>query len=127
MQDLTILVADDDDAIRELFATLLRSLKVGTVDFATNGAEARDICLGKDYHLVFMDVSMPALSGIDAFREIHKKKPGQKIIFITGIFQEDHIKDIVDREGAFGYVKKPFDISEISQMLCRFVSCDDSR
>ncbi|MFW5770256.1 MAG: PAS domain-containing hybrid sensor histidine kinase/response regulator [Spirochaetota bacterium] len=127
LQDLTILVADDDDAIRELFATLLRSLKVGTVDFATNGAEARDICLGKDYHLVFMDVSMPALSGIDAFREIHKKKPGQKIIFITGIFQEDHIKDIVDREGAFGYVKKPFDISEISQMLCRFVSCDDSR
>ncbi len=122
LQNLSILVADDDDAIRELFGTLLRSLKVGNVDFATNGVKARDACLEKDYHLVFMDVSMPALSGIEAFRHIHGEKPHLKIIFITGIFQEDQIKDIVDREGAFGYIKKPFDIAEIRQMLYNFAS-----
>lgn len=126
LQKLNILVADDDDAIRELFGTLLRSLKVGKVDFATNGVEARDTCLSRDYHLVFMDVSMPALSGIEAFRHIHREKPELKIIFITGIFQEDQIKDIVDQEGAFGYVKKPFDISEIRQMLCNFASCSET-
>ena len=66
---------------------------------------------------------MPVLSGIDAYKMIKEEKPQQKVVFITGIFYEDQIKELVDKENAYGYIKKPFDIKEIKTLLYSIASC----
>lgn len=122
ISSLSVLIVDDDDAIRDLFKTLLQSLGVTAITFATNGYEGYSLCKENNYDIVFMDVSMPVLSGIDACKMIKEENPQQKVVFITGIFYEDQIKEIVDKEQAFGYIKKPFDIKEIKSLLCSIAS-----
>ncbi len=119
---LSVLIVDDDDAIRDLFKTLLQSLGIRSITFATNGYEGYSLCKGTHYDIVFMDVSMPVLSGIDAYKMIKVENPLQKVVFITGIFYEDQIKEIVDKQNAFGYIKKPFDIKEIKSLLYSIAS-----
>ncbi len=120
---LSVLIVDDDDAIRQFFKTLLQSLGIKSITFATNGFEAYSLCKNNTYDIIFMDVSMPVLSGIDAYRMIQDENPDQKVVFITGIFYEDEIKEIVDKHNAFGYIKKPFDIKEIKSLLYSIASC----
>ncbi|MCX8123639.1 MAG: ATP-binding protein [Spirochaetes bacterium] len=122
ISSLSILIVDDDDAIRDLFKTLLQSLGIRSITFATNGFEGYSLCKDNYYDIVFMDVSMPVLSGIDAYKMIKEENPKQRVIFITGIFYEDQIKEIVDKEHAFGYIKKPFDIKEIKSLLYSIAS-----
>jgi PAS domain S-box-containing protein len=122
LNKLTVLIVDDDDAIRDLFKTLLQSLGISAITFATNGYEGYSLCKENQYDIVFMDVSMPVLSGIDAYKMIKDENPNQKVVFITGIFYEDQIKEIVDKEQAFGYIKKPFDIKEIKSLLYTIAS-----
>lgn len=122
LRQLTVLIVDDDDAIRDLFKTLLQSLGISAITFATNGYEGYSLCKENQYDIVFMDVSMPVLSGIDAYKMIKDENPSQKVVFITGIFYEDQIKELVDKEQAFGYIKKPFDIKEIKSLLFTIAS-----
>ncbi|HQQ49911.1 MAG TPA: response regulator, partial [Spirochaetota bacterium] len=121
--NLSVLIVDDDEAIRDLFKTLLQSLGIATISFATNGYEGYSLCKDSTFDIVFMDVSMPVLSGIDAYKMIKEEKPQQKVVFITGIFYEDQIKELVDKENAYGYIKKPFDIKEIKTLLYSIASC----
>ncbi len=121
--NLSVLIVDDDEAIRDLFKTLLQSLGIATISFATNGYEGYSLCKDSNFDIVFMDVSMPVLSGIDAYKMIKEEKPQQKVVFITGIFYEDQIKELVDKEKAYGYIKKPFDIREIKALLYSIASC----
>lgn len=120
---LSVLIVDDDEAIRDLFKTLLESLGITSVSYSSDGYNGYTLCKENDYDIVFMDVSMPVLSGIDAYKMILSEKPQQKVVFITGIFYENQIKELVDKEKAYGYIKKPFDIKEIKALLYRISSC----
>ncbi len=116
-QNLSVLIADDDLSIRELLKTILVSMGISHCDMAANGEEASERAISGNYDLIFMDVSMPVLSGIDAFKRIKAIKPSVKVIFITGLYQEDEIVEKLYEENAYGYIRKPFNIAEIKKII----------
>jgi CheY-like chemotaxis protein len=116
-REISVLIADDDISIRELLKTVLSSIGVTRCDSAANGEEACMRAMENDYDLIFMDVSMPVLSGLDAFKKIRAVKPAMKIIFITGLYQEDEIVEKLYKDNAYGYIRKPFNIAEIKKIV----------
>ena len=121
-EHFSILIADDDPSVRELLMVIVSSLGVSAVDYASNGDEAWQMAAERDYSVVFMDVSMPVLSGIEAHKKIKESKPSLPVVFITGTFDEESIIGIIEKENVFGYIKKPFNIAEIESLLARLRS-----
>lgn len=115
--DFAVLIADDDGSIRELLKTIIRSIGVARIDGARDGEEALRLARENDYRAVFMDISMPGTSGVEIGRQIIAMKPRTKIIFITGLYQEEETIARLLREDAYAYIRKPFNITAIKQLI----------
>ncbi|MFJ4834891.1 response regulator transcription factor [Streptomyces sp. NPDC088747] len=108
-----ILLADDDEAVREGLGRLLRFEGYETV-LAGDGREALDLVAGADGlpDLVLMDVTMPGLDGLAATRRIRASGSTVPILMITG---RDAVGDriVALDNGADGYLTKPFAAEEL--------------
>jgi len=83
--EVRILVVEDDKLVRDYVLTQLHSLGYVTLD-AANAAEALAVCAaGHEFDLLFTDVIMPgAMNGRQLANELQRRKPGLKVLFITG-------------------------------------------
>lgn len=106
----SILVVDDDDAIRQMVGTLL--LEEGyQVEMAQNGEEAMRQVRQKKFDLVVLDILMPVMDGWEvASRMLTEEKTRDiPIVFLTALSSyTDQLKGW--RMGCFDYITKPFDI-----------------
>ena len=101
----TILLVDDESMIRELGKVVLErgGFRVLT---AEDGVEAVEV-FGREsdrIDLVILDVTMPRMSGRDAFRHMLEIQPEARILFSTG-YSDEHIAEL---EGAMGLLSKPY-------------------
>jgi PAS domain S-box-containing protein len=103
----TILVAEDDVAIRNLTVTVLKEAGYTVIE-AVNGADAVSrFKEEKDkIRLVILDGIMPKMNGKEAFKEIKGMVPGIKCIFMSGYAEDIFIKEGVSEEEA-GFIAKP--------------------
>ncbi|EMI46805.1 response regulator [Rhodopirellula sp. SWK7] len=69
---LKIVIADDEDDIRQGFRRLLSKLGCDVIGEAANGRELVDLCLNNQPDLVITDIRMPEMSGIEAAKQIAK-------------------------------------------------------
>lgn len=115
--DCAVLIADDDGSIRELLRAIIKSIGVERIDGAKDGEEALRLARENDYRAVLMDISMPGASGIEVGRQIIAMKPWTKIIFITGLYQEEETIARLLREDTFAYIRKPFNIAAIKELI----------
>jgi CheY-like chemotaxis protein len=82
----TILIVDDDPMIRKLIATTLEDVSGYRLQEASNGAEAVERAVEAKPEIVFLDVDMPRLNGIEACRRL-KSDPataGSTVVMLTG-------------------------------------------
>ena len=102
-----VLVVDDEPDIRESAVELFRLLGFETVFEASDGAEALEVfqARGAEISLVFMDLTMPRMSGREAFRALRKLDPAISVILTSG-FNEEAGLDGDDRPSAF--LQKPY-------------------
>lgn len=71
LPDVNALLVDDDDVSREVSAKILQQFEM-KVDVASSGVGAIDMVMNHEYDVVFMDLSMPIMNGMDAMREIRE-------------------------------------------------------
>ncbi len=98
----------DDAGVRESFVLALKDTGY-QVDTAETGEKGIEKERSKRYDLIFLDLKMPGMSGIEALREIRKVNRETLIYIITAFYKEffDEIKT-VEKEGlAFEMIKKP--------------------
>jgi signal transduction histidine kinase/ActR/RegA family two-component response regulator len=114
---LRILLAEDN-AVNQKLALRLFSLMGYEVDVAANGLEAVDAVERQDYDVVFMDVQMPEMDGLEATRQIRARLAGNgpRIVAMTANVMEG------DREACFAagmddYVGKPIRVHELLAAL----------
>jgi PAS domain S-box-containing protein len=114
---LRILVAEDDPSNQRVIAQMLKSLGY-RADTASNGLEVLQALERQPYDLVFMDVKMPEMDGLETTREIHKRWPetGPKIIATTAYALEGD-REICIEAGMDGYLTKPINRDELATLL----------
>lgn len=115
--NIRVVIADDHALVREGFRTMLgRYPDITFVGEAENGNELVDLVIRLKPDIVFTDIAMPQLNGIEAARHIARVAPGTGIIALT-IHDDDHL--IVDmlEAGARGYLIKNAPKDEIVQAI----------
>lgn len=106
-----ILIADDEEEIRELLEFDI-SQSGYIVDTAKDGLEGLNKALNNTYDLIILDVMMPKMNGFDVCRNIRQAKLAVPILMLTA---KGTIKDKTEgfEGGADDYLVKPFDIQEV--------------
>ena len=109
----TILVAEDDTALREIANTVLTRYGYTVVEAADGEEAVRKFMEHRDsVRLLLMDIIMPKMDGKEACDEIRKIRPDVKVIFCTG-YAPDHLRQKLQLEGAFHLVQKPVPPSDL--------------
>ena len=110
-----ILVVDDLKSIRLTLGRILEDEGYKVV-LAENGYQAIEAAKQSPFDLIFMDIKMPGINGVQAFREIKKISPRAAVIMMTAYSVEELVKEAID-EGAYAVVYKPFDIEKIVSII----------
>lgn len=106
-----ILIIEDEIDIAKLIKVHLSELDLNC-DICTQGDQALQQALTKDYQLILLDVMLPGISGLDICRQVRQEKPLQSIIMLTSKTSE--IDRILGLElGADDYMTKPFSVREL--------------
>lgn len=115
---LKILVVDDDVLNRRLMKVLLTH-EGYQVDVAANGMEAFDAVKFQKFDIVFMDLRMPGMDGLEASRRIREWEDEGEHTFIVGL-TASYLPEEGPRmfeAGIDNYVSKPFQMEHIKRML----------
>jgi two-component system response regulator PilR (NtrC family) len=115
MSNDKILVADDEQSMREFLDIMLK--KEGyKVSLASNGEEVLKLTERDIFDLVLMDIRMPKLDGISALKKIKAISPETIVIMITAYASADTAIKAM-KEGAYDYITKPFKVEEIKLII----------
>ncbi len=115
MTPITALIADDEPLLREHLAAHLARLwpELSVVAQARNGREAVELFEDHQPQVVFLDVHMPGLSGVDAARCMVART---QIVFVTA-YEQYAVKAF--EQGAIDYLVKPFDDARLAETVLR--------
>jgi signal transduction histidine kinase/CheY-like chemotaxis protein/HPt (histidine-containing phosphotransfer) domain-containing protein len=111
IQNLSVLVADDEEYNRMLLTTIFKKWNVRH-QCVSNGIEAVLVANSSPFDVVLMDLRMPELNGYEAAKEILANLPGTKIIALTAGNYTDDINKCKD-VGMSGYLLKPISEKEL--------------
>jgi CheY-like chemotaxis protein len=119
-----ILVADDDRTTRFAISSMLK--KAGyAVTAAKDGAEALRNIQKKSFDLVFLDIWMPKLTGLEVLARVRAGKSRPKIIIMTSYSTPETLLRAI-REQAYEYLSKPFPPKEAVEVAARALKQDAS-
>ncbi len=109
-----ILVIDDEMIIRESFVLALKD-RGYEIDTAETGEEGIEKERNKKYDLIFLDLKMPGMDGIEVLREIRRGNKETPIYIITAFYREffDDLKTVKEEGIDFELVKKPIRSEQI--------------
>jgi two-component system, LytTR family, response regulator LytT len=114
-----LLVDDEAPARSELRYLLATHPEVEVVGEAASATEALKLAAAVSYDVVFIDVEMPGLSGLDAARLVHGRPVVPQLVFVTA--HEQYAIEAFAVE-ALDYLLKPVDPERLAQVVRRLVS-----
>lgn len=113
-----ILVVDDEETILEVFRAVLEDLG-HEVRTAESGEAALDLLDGFGPELVFLDIKLPGISGIDVLKKIRGRGPeSPRVVMVTGVLDDDlYDSSIYSRHAADGFITKPCSFQSIEDCI----------
>ncbi|HEV3471096.1 MAG TPA: GAF domain-containing protein [Pyrinomonadaceae bacterium] len=116
---LSVLVVDDEEAVRATLSEMVEALG-HRVTAADGGPAALRAVERGEFDLVFSDLSMPGMDGWEVAREIRRRRPGARVVIVTGYGKEAARAGGEAAAAADAVIGKPFDFRQIEEMLARF-------
>jgi two-component system chemotaxis response regulator CheY len=115
-----VLLVDDSPIIHRLLRKTLESNGYEVCGNAKDGREGVSMYQSLNPDLVFMDITMPIMDGLEAAKEIIKKDPQAKIIMLSAMGDDQIVKQAKDL-GIDIFLKKPFNDYMIISAISRIV------
>lgn len=108
---MKILVVDDEKSIRNTMKDILEYEEYEVV-LAENGKEALDAVEANNFDVIFCDIKMPEMDGIEILDKLQKKCPEIPVIMISGHGTIDAVVECI-KKGAYDFIEKPLDLNRI--------------
>lgn len=124
--DLRVLVVDDYPINRMLIGELLSHHYGITADFANDGEEGVSMVANSRYDLVFMDINMPGMDGLQATGLIRKTHPDLPIVALTANVMKGDAEEFT-AAGMNDYLTKPLVYEELHRVLMRYSTSKESQ
>jgi two-component system cell cycle sensor histidine kinase/response regulator CckA len=113
----TVLVVDDEEVVRGVAARILGSYGFDVI-LANDGRDG--VARFRERHaeitVVLMDLTMPAMDGVDAFREIRALDDRVPVLLMSGYNEQDAVTRFAGK-GLAGFVQKPFTVEMLRERL----------
>ncbi len=118
----TLLVVDDEEAIRELTTVFLGGQGYRVLS-ASSGEEALDLMRrhSDPIHALITDALMPGMGGMTLAKRLREQRPAIKILFISGYADDTGILSDFPRTGE-DYLQKPFGLKELAEKVRRLLN-----
>ncbi|MDD5008678.1 MAG: response regulator transcription factor [Syntrophorhabdaceae bacterium] len=120
-----IMIVDDNEPIRSLLMALLDILFPDCeVLQASNGEESIALARATEPDVIFMDISMPGMDGIEATKHIKSFLPSARVVMLTG-FDDIKLRRDAESAGASYYLLKQLIHKELKPLLKRLLKNED--
>lgn len=115
-----ILIVDDSAVTRQILIRAIRlcGMPLGEIYQAANGQEALDVLDEKWADIVFTDINMPVMDGLQFVEELQKREDWERlpVVVVSTEGSKNRIEEL-ERTGISGYIRKPFTPEEVAEML----------
>jgi CheY-like chemotaxis protein len=115
-----VLVVDDEAQVCEMVREALVEFGY-EVAVASGGPEALDLMSSFGPDAVLLDVLMPGMPGAEVLARLRQDHPGVAVVMLTGN-QDQHAARQLLANGAFDYVRKPFDLQMLERVMAAAVA-----
>jgi CheY-like chemotaxis protein len=113
-----VLIVDDDQFIRKLIATTLEDVTTFELHEASDGLEALEVAKREHPAIVFLDVDMPGLDGIEACRRLRADdETGATTIVMLTAAHGDAVQGQAEQAGADLFLTKPFSPLDLLRLV----------
>ncbi len=116
LEDMSVLVCDDSMFARKSLCLYIATLGIKNVYEAADGQQAVDQYAEHKPDIVFMDIVMPVITGIDALTKIKEIDPNAKVIMASSVGTQNHLKAAI-KAGATDFLQKPISNDQVKQTL----------
>jgi len=111
----SVLIVDDNESLCTTLCFILNRKGYATAT-ASDGPDAIKLTEETPFDLTLMDIRMPLMNGVDAFKEIKKFRPDAAVVMMTAYSVEELVQDALE-EGAFSIIYKPLDIDKVISLI----------
>ncbi len=115
MEEFNLLIVDDELNTQETLKDIFEAGEYN-VFTASSGSKAIEMAKEKYFNIILMDVKMPGMSGVEAFRKIKKVSAASEVIMMTG-YSVDELLEEAKREGAYAVIYKPINIPKLNILI----------
>jgi len=116
-EKLRVLIADDIQETRRNTRLMLSMIdNVEVVAIASNGLQAVEMTQEQRPDIVVLDINMPEMNGLDAFKQIKQIQPGTGCIIISAQKESDILQEAMSL-GIRDYLFKPFTVDQLEQAI----------
>lgn len=115
-EQITVLICDDSIFARKKLKDYILTLGVKDVLEATDGQEAIDLYKENKPSVVFMDIIMPKVTGIEAVKQILDFDKDAKVVMASSVGTQSHLKDAI-KAGAYEFLQKPIEDAHVLKIL----------
>jgi DNA-binding NtrC family response regulator len=115
MTEHNILVVDDNQDFADVFCDILRANNY-KADSCYGGEQALSMISDQDYDIMFLDIRMPQMDGVQTLKEIKKVKPEAMVIMMTGYSVDELVHQAIE-EKASEIIYKPFEIDKVLSLI----------
>jgi len=112
MSKKRILIVDDEVSVAKTVKFILDAEGFET-SVVFNGDDCLKKAEGESFDLILLDIMMPKMNGWQVFEEIHKRKPKQKVAFLTVIKYSEAVMEKLRKEGLADSIPKPFENEDL--------------
>ncbi len=112
----SVLVVDDDPALRGLFSTLL-AREGFAIDSAPNGRQAFEYLRRGAYAVILLDLSLPEVNGLELIERLERDSPSllRRVIVLTSATRS--VVESLEAKRIWGVVEKPFEVPELMRSV----------
>jgi len=111
----SVLLVDDNAGLCKTLSFVL-GRKGYAVTTAKDGAEAIAIVEERPFDIIFMDVIMPLMDGVETYKRIKSIRPEAMVVMMTAYAVEDLVQEALE-EGAYDIIYKPLDIEKVVALI----------